>query len=170
MDEEELIRRLKKRVSRGAWWHLFAQRVFTDLPSGRHWNWERRLPRPASPDLVAGAEQTLGFSLPPLLRRIYLEVADGGFGPGYGLFGIADGPPFHDTLIEYYKEEHWAANWPERFLRVCHWGCEIYSCIDCTNDSFPMVLYDGSFSGHLQTFHEWMKAWVNGVDLFKNRG
>ena len=40
---------------------------------------------------VAGAEAQLGFALPQLLRDIYLRVANGGFGPGYGLLGIDGG-------------------------------------------------------------------------------
>ncbi|MET8692408.1 SMI1/KNR4 family protein [Streptomyces bauhiniae] len=30
---------------------------------------------------IAEAERQLGFVLPPLLRRLYLQVANGGFGP-----------------------------------------------------------------------------------------
>jgi hypothetical protein len=52
---------------------------------------------PASPDVsppadeatLDAAEARLGFALPPVLRRVYLEVADGGFGPGTGLFATA---------------------------------------------------------------------------------
>ncbi|MEU9339463.1 hypothetical protein AB0D49_41045 [Streptomyces sp. NPDC048290] len=38
------------------------------------------LPPPASPEAVAELEAVVGHPMPPLLRRIYLEVADGGFG------------------------------------------------------------------------------------------
>jgi hypothetical protein len=33
----------------------------------------------------------MGFSLPPLLGRLWVEVANGGFGPGYGLLGLNGG-------------------------------------------------------------------------------
>ena len=37
---------------------------------------------PASEAELARAEESLGFPLPPLLRRLYAEIGDGGFGPG----------------------------------------------------------------------------------------
>ncbi len=43
------------------------------------------LPPPASPEALDAAERRLGFALPPPLRRVWAEVADGGFGPGGGL-------------------------------------------------------------------------------------
>jgi hypothetical protein len=39
---------------------------------------------------LADAEKRLGFSLPALLRRLYAEVADGGFGPGPGILKLGD--------------------------------------------------------------------------------
>lgn len=48
---------------------------------------------PASAEAVADAERRLGHRLPPLLRRLYREVANGGFGPGYGILGVAGGHP-----------------------------------------------------------------------------
>jgi len=36
---------------------------------------------PASEEAVGATEKQLGFRLPPSLRRIYLTVANGGFGP-----------------------------------------------------------------------------------------
>src|SRR5690349_24092886 len=44
-------------------------------------------PTPADPQAVAEAERVLGYALSPLLQRIYLEVANGGFGPG--VLGVA---------------------------------------------------------------------------------
>jgi len=38
------------------------------------------LPTPAPPEAVAELETAEGHPMPPLLKRIYLEVADGGFG------------------------------------------------------------------------------------------
>jgi len=33
----------------------------------------------------------MGFALPPLLERLYSEVGNGGFGPGYELCGLSGG-------------------------------------------------------------------------------
>jgi hypothetical protein len=45
---------------------------------------------PATEDMLASTESNLGFALNTFLKRIYLEVANGGFGPGYGLLGRRD--------------------------------------------------------------------------------
>jgi hypothetical protein len=49
------------------------------------------LPAPATPEAVTEAEKLIGFPLPPLLRRLYLEVANGGFGPAEGILGVRGG-------------------------------------------------------------------------------
>ena len=46
---------------------------------------------PATPEQLAATEQALGFPLLPLLRTLYSELANGGFGPGYGLRGAIGG-------------------------------------------------------------------------------
>jgi SMI1 / KNR4 family (SUKH-1) len=45
-------------------------------------------------------EQKLGFSLPPLLRLLYTHIANGGFGPGYGIIGVIGGFPLMDGFGE----------------------------------------------------------------------
>jgi hypothetical protein len=45
-----------------------------------------RLPLPATAEEVAQAESLVGFGFPPVLVRLYREVANGGFGPDYQLF------------------------------------------------------------------------------------
>jgi hypothetical protein len=47
------------------------------------------LPPPAPAATLDAAERVLGFPLPAGLRRLYAEVADGGFGPGEGLLPLA---------------------------------------------------------------------------------
>jgi hypothetical protein len=48
------------------------------------------LPAPADERHLAAIEGRLGVSLPPALRRVYAEVADGGFGPGEGLLPLSE--------------------------------------------------------------------------------
>jgi hypothetical protein len=52
---------------------------------------------PASSLLLDAAETKLGFRLPLLLRELYSQVANGGFGPGYGILGLEGG--FYDPVI-----------------------------------------------------------------------
>jgi len=54
-------------------------------------------PRPCTEAELQAAEAELGFALPPALRQAYAEIGDGGFGPGDGLYGLAQ-------LIAKYRE------------------------------------------------------------------
>jgi len=40
---------------------------------------------------VSLTEQSLNFSLPQFLKQCYLEIANGGFGPGLGMIGVDEG-------------------------------------------------------------------------------
>lgn len=74
--------------------------------------------------------------------------ANGGFGPGYGVMGVEGG--FTDDLghtvadlFEVYRQpdpEDPTWEWPERFLPICHWGCVVYSGIDCGQNLAPVYL------------------------------
>src|SRR6266849_9811607 len=97
----------------------------------------QRVRPPVTPADLLRAETLLGFALPPFLKRVYLEVGNGGFGPGYGLAPLFTPALFpeeevyfqpslvHTTL--WYRGE----DWPETLLYLCTWGCTIYSSIDC---------------------------------------
>src|SRR3569833_1388732 len=133
----DLIKRLRTRVQSG-------QRI-NDMGFGATFD---SYP-PATSDALTSAEAQLGFALPTLLRRIYTEVANGGFGPGYGLLGVADGArdDVGNSVIDGYLhsrqhrsegEPPWT--WPEYLLPICHWGCGIYSCLDCTQADPPVLL------------------------------
>jgi len=114
----------------------------------------RALPSPATSDDLARAEAELGFALPNLLRRLYLEVADGGFGPAYSIFGVVTRGRFnrytftHDLLVEQYRDlcrmvitpEREPA-WPFGMLPICELGCGGFSCIDCTESGGPVWLF-----------------------------
>ena len=50
---------------------------------------------PATEAQLAKTEAELGFPLPSSLRNLYAEVANGGFGPGYGITGAIGGAPHH---------------------------------------------------------------------------
>lgn len=57
---------------------------------------------PVEPGWIDRAEQLLGFRLPPLLRALYAEVANGGFGPGYGLLELPRNEPGCHDLVGMY--------------------------------------------------------------------
>src|SRR5439155_12589651 len=46
---------------------------------------------PATESQLLATEVALGFPLPPILRTLYAQVANGGFGPGFGIVGALGG-------------------------------------------------------------------------------
>jgi hypothetical protein len=118
------------------------------------------------------------------MKRIYQEIGNGGFGPGYGLIGVSNGVPDYDgmtvpAIYELFRgsstdEPDW--NWPERLLPVCDWGCAIRSCVDCADPNFRMRIFDpnvhdgddwaDSFFEESPNFETWITAWASGVDLW----
>jgi hypothetical protein len=53
---------------------------------------------PATERQLRTTEAALGFALPPFLRALYKRVANGGFGPSYGIIGLAGGFPLEDEM------------------------------------------------------------------------
>lgn len=142
-------------------------------------------PSPVATETGIVADETkLGFAIPPLLRQLYLQVGNGGWGPGYGLIGLSGGTRDDTgcTAVEDYvlrrsgsdpDEPNWL--WPEGLLPICHWGCAIYSCIDCLQIPAPMILFDPnvdkrSWSDALfpeqLVFEDWIGLWADGADLW----
>lgn len=80
---------------------------------------------------LARAEAALGFALPIALRRVYLEVGNGGFGPGTGLLAI-------ERVVEAYRDfrkepaDPGGAEWPEKLLPVVHHDPR-YECVDASS-------------------------------------
>ena len=101
------------------------------------------LPAPASPAAVAEAEQIIGYPLPTLLRRLYLEVANGEFGPGENVLGIqgARGDRQWTDIIDVYQA--FGSNPddppPPCLVWLHDWGCAIWSLVDCRDPSGPML-------------------------------
>jgi hypothetical protein len=133
---------------------------------------------PAPAVVVEEAESVIGYRLPPLLRRLYLEVGNGGFGPGYGIFGLRDGHRDDDldwTVLDWYHYAHDApsSDWsflPASVLPLCLWGCAIYSLIDCSDPEGRMWGWDQQpgaegvealFPERL-TLAQWLRRWVSG--------
>ena len=140
------------------------------------------LPAVASEAQLAAAERQLGFELPPLLRRLYAEVANGGFGPGAGILGIAGGwaTDRRQTVEDLYSEmldaaqenRHWV--WPGGLLPIVD-RSGAYACVDAGTAPHRMVEFDfeeldeeGSDSGWSRAFRDvapsfegWLADWAN---------
>ncbi len=140
--------------------------------------------KPAIPLDVENDEKRLGLALPPLMKRLYTEIGNGGFGPGYGLIGLTNGVPDDlgktaPTIYEQFRggypsEPEWA--WPDRLLPICNWGCAILSCVDCADADFRMRIFDPNAHGEgdwsdaffeeSESFDSWIGAWASGIDLW----
>jgi len=142
---------------------------------------ERPLPAPASEEQLNAAERRLGFALPPLLRRLYAEVANGGVGPGPGLLGVKGGQAndhgktvedLYAEMLEAVRENRrWV--WPAGLLPIVnHSG--LYVCVDATAPhrivefDFEELDEEGrdggwsrAFSNVAASFEEWLAAWLD---------
>ena len=127
----------------------------------------RRFPR-ATPAQIERAEDRVGFPLPDALRMVYLEVANGGFGPGYGILGVDDGATddLGNNIEQLY--EHLSAPDPgvpdwecrERALPFCYWGCQVYSCVLPDGSVIDLDGYDWRDDGI--PLVEWLFRWADG--------
>ncbi|MEU5530679.1 hypothetical protein ABZ744_27475 [Micromonospora chersina] len=119
---------------------------------------------PACAEAVPEAERLLGHPLPPLLRRLYLEVANGGFGPG--VLGVAGG--YTDDL-ERTAVDRLDPREPSGLFPFAYWGCAIYSYVDCSEPSAMMWGFDPnsglaerSFFPEGISLTEWLSRWLEG--------
>jgi hypothetical protein len=109
---------------------------------------------PISTDAVEAAERELGFSLPELLKLLYTEVANGGFGPYDRIIGLEGGWTANDNdgenLVELYckfKEElPFEPDWPDGLLPICESGGNgTVFCLDTTRPNSPVMAVELDF-------------------------
>jgi hypothetical protein len=146
---------------------------------------------PASVEQLLATEQALGFPLPPLLRILYARIANGGFGPGYGLHGVlggfdeagslVDGYTFHLTRSEPIDLELYTSTssvhdsidlpntvWPRYLLYLCDWDCATTSCLDAATGRVylcrPSRTESRSFTLLLEapSLRVWLELWLAG--------
>ncbi len=143
-----------------------------------------RVRPPASSGQVRSAEQLLGFDFPPLLKVLYTEVGNGGYGPGYGVFKLPTAEPEIGDLVEQYWYMSGKDNpatdwrWPAKLLPLFSHGCGIYECLDCAQETGRMILYDPDYYTEGAPIEESLaqlapslearlNAWLAGEDLIK---
>jgi hypothetical protein len=140
-----------------------------------------RLPSPpvALPEAVLELEEALGCLLPPLLRRLFLEVANGGFGPrGRGILGVRGYELTYigdwTDLLHVYRA--FSPGRPREMLWLFDWGCAIWSLVDCSHPEGQMWVWDpngaadpsppNSLFRQAMTLTDWLAAWLHGqLDL-----
>lgn len=150
---------------------------------------------PATSEQLAATEAALGFPLPSVLRTLYGELANGGFGPAYGLRGVIGGFVGTGTLVEQYQwsqegmqlvdltsyADQWKESdgqrfltlarnlWPARLLPLAEWGCAVEICLDCIEGQVLRVapVQEGyRFTCLAASLEEWLQQWMRG-DLYQ---
>jgi SMI1 / KNR4 family (SUKH-1) len=128
---------------------------------------------PATTAALANAERDLGLALPPLLRALYSKIANGGFGPGYGMLGIEEGYTLNGkTIVVLYHEFRSYGEpytWPEGLLPLWEWGCAVWSCLDARSPAGTIVTHDDvdGATETVFTLRSWLGAWARGTDMWK---
>jgi hypothetical protein len=129
---------------------------------------------PATMSAVTEAESLLGHPLPGLLRKLYLEIANGGFGPGYGILGLSGGHTVEPdgTSIDRLHRMRTEGSMPRpSLLPVCDWGCAILSLVDCADpqgrmwgfDPNPVEAIEDAFFPQELNFTDWLSLWIDGT-------
>ncbi len=164
MTEDEIIEAIRTRVDEGR---------PTDLSGGEP------PAAPASEEAIAEAERIIGYPLPPLLLRIYREVANGGVGPFVGVQGIrdgfsSDGPNMIETYLSDREPNTDPDPWyppplPSGVTFFCDFGCAMWSLLDCRHPQGQMWWWEAGDRSKLNlTLPEWFAAWLAG-DIDKVR-
>jgi hypothetical protein len=129
---------------------------------------------PVSWDQLDRCEVSLGFGIPVLIRRLYLEIGNGGFGPGYGIFAIPKGPTDGSrTIVRLYQEHRTPSRmncweWPVGLLPVCDWGCLIRSHIYTLSPEQPVFTStEYGVQPTRWTLESWLSDWASNVDLWE---
>jgi hypothetical protein len=124
---------------------------------------------PVSVTEMQAIEAKIGYTLPNLLRHMYLEIGNGYFSERFRLLAIEDFFIVHTKKNKKYLIAGEDDSIGLTYLGIKHWGCHIYSCIDLSNPPYPVLTYDavGSlFIPEKSSFEEWMLAWMNGEHLW----
>ncbi|MGW0209153.1 SMI1/KNR4 family protein [Streptomyces sp. NPDC003233] len=143
------------------------------VQAGRPTEWRDSplTPAPASAEALAEAERIIGYPLPPLLRRLYTEVANGGFGPCGGIEGLrdghtSDGPSMLEVYLQYDEPDpdpEAPPAPPHGVLLFCDHGCATWSMLDCRHPEGQMWWWDqGERHKCDLMLREWLSMWLEG--------
>lgn len=132
-------------------------------------------PPPATEAAVADTERRLGFALPDDLRRFYLEVADGGVGPGSGMYSLDElaakhreltgepvGPQGQDwpaALLPVHGEEWDVVSIDRTTGRLVYWDLEELD----DDDELPpdQPTWAASFVPEADSLEAWLSSWLD---------
>ncbi|MFI8230950.1 hypothetical protein ACIGDI_19125 [Streptomyces sp. NPDC085900] len=148
---------------------------FADVPRGP-------LFPPISLPEAEKAELRIGRPLPELLRRVYTEVANGGFGPDSGLACLTDGNRAPGHLREWpcavsVHERNLSKGMPTSWLFLTYGGCTMEWHVSLAAVDNPVLLYDADGYTFGENPHDglrhataslrkWLWTWADGGNVW----
>jgi hypothetical protein len=130
----------------------------------------RGLPDPASGEDVAEVERLVGHPMPQLLRRLYLEIANGGFGPWQVVSLTDTGNWFSDCADIAMACQQFAAPdhpLPSGIVPLMDRGCAMWAMIDFRTADGQMWDWDPNLCclPHAlapleQSLAQWLTDWM----------
>ncbi|MFF4569694.1 SMI1/KNR4 family protein [Streptomyces sp. NPDC001410] len=137
---------------------------------------------PISLSEVDKAERRIGRRLPELLRRVYTEVGNGGFGPDSGLASLTDGNRAPGHVRDWpcaagVHERSLSEGMPPSWLFLTYGGCTMEWHVSLTAVDNPVLLYDTDGYTFGENPHEglrhataslrkWLRTWADGGDVW----
>jgi hypothetical protein len=130
---------------------------------------DSELPPPATPEALDRVEWSLGFELPRTLRTVYGEVANGGFGPGYGLVSIERMAAEYNELCDVMPPT--GHPWPVGLLPVIHHDPD-WDCVDAStgrvvafeweevDEDIDAAQFARAFRDLAPSVEAWLEEWV----------
>ncbi|CAM5272317.1 hypothetical protein BOQ63_000575 (plasmid) [Streptomyces viridifaciens] len=164
-------------VTLGSWAEEVAT-YYADAPRGP-------LFPPVTMAEVEDVERRVGRRLPDLLRRIWTEVADGGFGPDGGLVSVREGNRVQGHLSDWpsavkVQERDRAEGVPTSWFYLTGGGCTMHWYVSLLAVENPVLLYDcdGWEPGWGETPHDglrhataslrkWFWTWAEGGNVWR---
>lgn len=127
----------------------------------------RDVPAPATGEKLAEAEGKIGYPMPLLLKRLYMEVANGWVGPHMPTILGTMADPRVDALEDItslFYEDGPDPGFPlSGLVQVGNWNGAVRSLVDFTDPSGLMWGIDnGAYFRESMTFREWIVMHVEG--------
>ena len=140
--------------------------------------------RPLSLEDYDRIEKNLDFRLPILVKRLFTELTNGGFGPQSAILPL-------EEIVEIYADfrnpQDLSLEWRAGMIPFCDWGCMILTVIDVSDEcDDPVVfryepnmsekdtydyLHGCAFRGvglfpECGSLSVWLRDWMAGIDLY----
>lgn len=125
---------------------------------------------PATLKQVAATEKALGFPLHETHRELLLRVANGGFGPGYGLLGVGTAPRGETSCLATWRRLNGGDTsiFPAETAPLWDFGCACWVLVHATSPA-GTIRYTTSYGVYelQEGICEIMTAWLEGREVYE---